>query len=145
MAGGNGADYFKYTSTTEFGDTIQDFGTGADVLNLSLTAAFGGFFTQSGVTTGSDYGTNNVFIFSGNAGAAVDIDIVATEIANDASVNATAGLIILKEDTSNQVEVWYTADMKNDGVKTLVATLVGVDITTANFNLAYTAVRLNRE
>ena len=100
------------------------------------TAFFGGFFVESGVTAGSDFSTKNVFIFSGAAGAAVDINTVATQIANDNSVNATGGLIILKEDTSGQVEVWYSADMQNNGSKTLVATLVGVDITTATFNLA---------
>ncbi len=136
LTGGAGADHFKYGAVSEFGDTIMDFGTGSDVLNLSGAAVFGGFFVESGVTAGSDFSTKNVFIFSGAAGAAVDINTVATQIANDNSVNATGGLIILKEDTSGQVEVWYSADMQNNGSKTLVATLVGVDITTATFNLA---------
>ena len=135
LAGGTGADTFKYTATSEFGDTIMDFSIG-DTLHLSGAATFGGFFTQAGITAGSDYSTSNVFIFSGGGGAAVDINAVATGIANDASVNATAGLIILKELTSDQVEVWFCADMKNNGAKQMIATLVGVDITTTAFNLA---------
>ena len=136
LVGGTGADTFKYMATSEFGDTIMDFGNGADVLHLSGAATFNGFFVQSGVTSGSDYFTKNVFIFSGNSGAEVNLNTVATQIANDTSVNATAGLIILKSDTSHEVEVWYCADMDHDGAKQLIATLVGVDIATANFILA---------
>lgn len=134
LTGGSGNDVFNYTSTSEFGDTITDYQNG-DVLNLSSVAAFGGFTIQTVNAIGAGvYNANNVFIIV-NGGTETDISTVGTQIAADNDVTATYGLIVLDEDTSHNVELWYSDNLGNDGVKTLVTTLLGVDITNTTFTL----------
>ena len=137
LTGGLDADVFKYMAVSEFGDIILDYGNGGnDVIDVKNAADLGGLSYQYGVKTGSDFGTSNIFIFSGASGAEVNIDTVAAQIAADSSVNATKGLIVLQSSTTHNVEVWYCADMQNNGAETLIATLVGVNITTQLFTFA---------
>lgn len=132
LSGGLGADTFVITPTVDGADVIYDFSAAqGDRLKVSEGIAFGGFFAQTGVATGSSFDTRNVFVFNSTP---VSIEAAAAAIAADTSVNATHGIMVIKSSTTNQVEVYHSDNLNANGTETLVATLIGTDIATLDGN-----------
>ena len=119
------------TSTANGADTVIGFGaaatgSGGDVLDLSAIAGLADS-VATGLTLATDFAANNVFIFDGTP---VTIDEAANAIANDASVAATQGYIVIADSANhNAVTVYHSADLAANGTETALVILSGVDIT----------------
>jgi hypothetical protein len=119
--------------------TVGDFQTGlpaagGDVIDMSaiadLTAS-----VAVGVTLGTDFGNDNIFIFNETA---VSIGAAASAIAADDSVLSGQGYIVIRDiDNAGAVTVYHSSDLSSaQSVDTALVLLSNVNITqlqAANF------------
>ncbi len=121
LTGGTGADVFDFNSVaTDGSDSIVDFTTGTDFLDFDgildgVTKVYG---EVSAV--GGNYAASNVIVIGGIAAIAT----AATNIAADADVVATVGLIVLSDGVDTYV--YHSTDLAGNGTETLLVTLSGI-------------------
>ena len=123
ITGNGGTNTFTFASTAALNgaDTIADFVSATDILDLDafmdgITKTFEAIATDvTNITTAA-----NVIAIGGGG----TIAAAATAIAADATVTATTGIIVI-DDGANSL-VYYCSDLAGNGTETLVATLTGV-------------------
>lgn len=135
LTGGAGADIFQYDAVAEGGDTITDFTSASDTLDVDgilngLTKVYEEIANDAAdITTDA-----NVIVVGGST----DIATAAALIAADATVTGTAGLIVISNGTSTSV--YHTTNLGTDGTETLLVTLTGIanatSLVTADFVFA---------
>jgi hypothetical protein len=110
-------------------DTVIGFkggaiSSGGDVLDFTAIAPTDSVAT--GLTTSSNFGANNVFVFNSTQ---VSITDAAAAIANDDDVTATTGYIVIADsNNSGRVTVFHSTDLAVDGTETALVVLSGINI-----------------
>ena len=119
------------TSIANGTDTIIGFSAapvanGGDVLDLTAIANLTDAIA-TGQTLATDFAADNVFIFDGTP---ITIADAANAIANDISVVATDGYIVIADSANyDAVTVYHSTDLNANGTETALVILSGVNIT----------------
>ena len=114
-------------------DTVIGFKGGAitsggDALDFTGIANLTDGLVQTGLTTTSNFGDNNVFVFTSTQ---VSITDAAAVIAADTDVTATTGYIVIADSgNSGRVTVYHSTDLAVNGTETALVVLSGIDIAT---------------
>jgi hypothetical protein len=114
-------------------DTVIGFKGGAitsggDALDFTGIANLTDGLVQTGLTATSNFGDNNVFVFTSTQ---VSITDAAVVIAADTDVTATTGyLVIADSGNSGRVTVYHSTDLAANGTETALVVLSGIDIAT---------------
>jgi Ca2+-binding RTX toxin-like protein len=124
LTGGiTGIDIFKYaTGATDAGDTITDFTSGTDIIQLVHASLTKAYIEVAATSTG--FSANANVIVMGTT-SAITIDAAATAIAGDADIVATEGYIVVPDGSGN-AQVYYSTDLGANGTETLLVTLTGI-------------------
>jgi hypothetical protein len=116
LTGGAGADIFVIDGS----DTITDFATGIDTLELSEYLTGAETYAEIADDGADIASAANVIV----VGGATNIAAAAAHIAGDATVTATGGFIVISDATNTYV--YHSDDLADNGTETLVATLTGI-------------------
>jgi Ca2+-binding RTX toxin-like protein len=134
LTGGEGADTFVFgaTAVANGADTIADFETGSDVLDMTAFGAGGaGAAVDVGIVLTAAAGT--VFYLGGQAAGAADSANGVSTAMNAATIvtdSTNTSWIVISDDNSTAVYEWVddlagAADEVATGELTLVATITG--------------------
>lgn len=117
ISGDGGNDLFVIAGSAE-GDIISDFNNGNDTLDISskLSSITYGEFNDAS----ANFTNANVFVIGGNT----SIDTAAANIANDADVTGSNGIIVVNNGVNTFV--YGTDNLAGNGTEVLLVTLVGV-------------------
>jgi len=116
LTGGAGADIYVIDGS----DTITDFATGSDTLELSEYLSATKVYAEI-ADDGADITSDaNVIV----VGGATNIAAAAAQIAGDGTVTGEGGFIVISDATNTYV--YYSDDLADNGTETLVATLTGI-------------------
>jgi VCBS repeat-containing protein len=141
LTGGAGADQFRFRSTTNGTDIVNDFTDGTDKIGFLDTGSTGSGSVNFGSTAGSTAGTQlNAADFVTRIGitniaSADDAKVIRISAAQtnaqitgdvSASSNPLDSYVLVFNSTTGRGEIWYDTDWDNTGNRVKVATLDNV-------------------